>query len=80
MTGYLTFSHSNSSTDTWWCCKYNCIIQRASDISYNNFDVSYNLQSNGIPITMSDTKKIGLTERGAKIGINSNTGVPDAKY
>mgnify|MGYP007000046685 len=32
-------------------------IANQSDISYNNFDVSYNLQSNGIPNTMSDTKK-----------------------
>ena len=52
-------------------------IANQSDISYNNFDVSYNLHSNGIPNTMSDTKKNWPNGTGIG-GINSNTGVPSA--
>ena len=52
-------------------------IANQSDISYNNFDVIYNLQSNGIPNTMSDTKKNWPNGTGIG-GINSNTGVPSA--
>ena len=52
-------------------------IANQSDISYNNFDINYNLQSNGIPNTMSDTKKNWPNGTGIG-GINSNTGVPSA--
>ena len=52
-------------------------IANQSDISYNNFDVIYNLQSNGIPNTMSDTKKNWPNGTGTG-GINNNTGVPSA--
>ena len=49
----------------------------SKNISYNNFDLSYNLQSNGIPNTMNDTKKYWPNGTGTG-GTNSNSGIPSA--
>lgn len=52
-------------------------IANQSDISCNNFDLIYNLDSSGFPVTMNDTKQNWPNGTGTG-GINSNTGTPIA--
>lgn len=47
------------------------------NISYNDFDLSYNLSPNGVPNTMNDTKQNWPNGTGTG-GTSSNSGIPSA--